>query len=183
MTLLILGLTLWVAGHLWGRFAPGLYTRIGPAAKGLSALAIVAGVLLMIVGYWQAEVVTLYVLPGWAVYVNNVLMIAAFWTYLATATPRGTAWIVGDLRHPQLVGFSIWAVAHLLVNGDLSSVILFGGLLVWALAEIAIMSRDAPAEAPDRGGIKSPWGHAALVLVVFTLVAALHMWLGRNPFG
>ncbi|MGR3490564.1 MAG: NnrU family protein [Shimia sp.] len=183
MILLILGLALWVAGHLWGRFAPALYTRIGPAAKGISAIVIVVSVVLMVIGYRAAPTIVIYALPPWATYLNNVLMVAAFWTYLATATPRGTAWIVGNLRHPQLTGFKIWAIAHLLVNGDVSSLILFGGLLAWAVVEVILMNRDAPSEAPERGKITSPWGHAALVIVVFIAVAAIHAWLGKNPFG
>ena len=64
-------------------------------------------------------------------------MLIAF--YLFAASGMKTR-VTAMTRHPQLIGFSLWAVAHLLVNGDLPSLVLFGGLLVWALVEMALES-------------------------------------------
>ncbi len=89
------------------------------------------------------------------------------------------------MRHPQLTGFALWAFAHLLPNGDLPSFVLFGGLLVWALVEMAVINRAQPdwqpsqAEVPIRKDV-----FAFLGAIVVTLVVGLiHAWLGYNPFG
>ena len=184
MTLLILGLILWVAGHLWGRFVPDLYDRIGPASKGVSAIMIIASVVLMVIGYRAAAFIPVWNPPTFLTHVNNLLMLLAFYVYFQTATQLGTAWIMGHTRHPQLLGFKIWTVAHLLVNGDVASLLLFGGLLGWAVWEVILLNR-AKSVGPDRATapIKSPWVHLALSLAVFSVVAGIHVWLGVSPFG
>ena len=89
-----------------------------------------------------------------------------------------------QMRHPQLVGFSLWAFAHLLTNGDLPSFILFGGLLAWALVEIVLLNRAGAWKRrtgpfPVRKEIM-----AAVGAVVVTLVVGLiHGWAGPWPFG
>lgn len=182
MVLLILGLALWVAGHLWNRFLPGPYATAGKAAYAISAVMIVSALVLMVVGYRGAAVVTVWSPPAAMTHINNLLMLFAFYTYFSTATPAGTAWIVGNLRHPQLTGFKIWAVAHLLVNGDLASILLFGGLIGWAVWEVILIKRQGEKFDRSKAPIKSAWVHLALSLLLFTLVAAVHIWLGVNPF-
>jgi uncharacterized membrane protein len=87
------------------------------------------------------------------------------------------------MRHPQLTGFSLWAVAHLLVNGDLASIILFGGLLVWALAEIALINRAQPDWTPPPvGPMRKEFTSVIATLVLFAVVAGIHAWLGYYPF-
>ena len=105
----------------------------------------------------------------------------AFYLYAADGMgTRVTAWI----RHPQLTGFSLWAVAHLLVNGDLPSFILFGGLLVWALVEIVLLNRAGAWKRrtgpfPLRKEIMA----AAGAVIVMLVVGLIHGWIGPWPFG
>lgn len=183
MTLLILGLTLWTAGHLWNRFLPGPYAALGKAAYAVSAVVILASVVLMVVGYRAAAPVVFWTSPGWMIHVNNLLMVLAVFTYFATVTPRGTAFVVGNIRHPQLTGVKIWALAHLLVNGDLASVVLFVGLLAWAVLEVILINRQGEKFDRSKAPLKSPWAHLALAVVAFVAIAALHSWVGPWPFG
>jgi len=183
MIYLILGVALWFAGHLWNRFLPGAYTSLGKAAYGVSLGMILGSLALMVVGYRMADPIILWSGPVWFTHVNNLLMVFAFFTYMATATPLGTAWLVGNVRHPQLTGFKIWTVAHLLVNGDLASVVLFGGLLAWAVMEVILINRQGEKFDRSKAPIKSPLVHAALSLGVFVVVAGIHAWLGPSPFG
>ena len=136
MTLLICGLVLWGVGHMWRRFVPSLYAGMGRGAYVVSALVIVAALALMIVGYRGADHIHLWAPPEFMKHVNNLLMLIAVSVVTITFTPRGTAWVMGGAKHPQLTGVKIWALAHLAVNGDVASVVLFGGLLAWAVVSV-----------------------------------------------
>ncbi|KNG94382.1 NnrU family protein [Pseudaestuariivita atlantica] len=187
MTLLILGLILWTAAHLMRAGAPNaraaLQSRMGDASKAVMGLVIIASVVLMVLGYRSADPVIVWSPPAFLTHVNNLLVLIAFYMYLTTATKPGTAFVFGNLKNPQLTGFKLWAFAHLLVNGDLASIILFGGLLAWAVVQV-ILSKRAPSMV-DRGTapISNPWVHLGLVLAVFAVVAVIHGWLGPWPFG
>ncbi len=77
----------------------------------------------------------------------------------------------------------IWAVAHLLVNGDLASIILFGGLLGWAVGSVILINRAEPNwSAPETAGTKTKIRLFVITLIMFSVVAAIHAWLGVWPF-
>ena len=76
--------------------------------------------------------------------------------------------------HPQLTGFKVWAAAHLLVNGDLASILLFGGLLAWAVVEVIFSKRVPGLVNRDSAPISSPIVHLGLVVVAFGVVAGIH---------
>jgi uncharacterized membrane protein len=87
------------------------------------------------------------------------------------------------LRHPMLTGFIVWAVAHLLVNGDVASIVLFGGLLAWAvIAVIGINRRDGPRGPLPEATSKGLAIHIGVGVVVFLVVGWLHGLLGAWPF-
>ena len=82
------------------------------------------------------------------------------------------------VRHPMLIGVVIWSVAHLLVNGELSALVLFGGLALWALLQMAVISRaEGPWEIPTKGSILSDGKVAVLAVVLYTVIAGIHYWL------
>lgn len=181
--LLVLGVALWWAAHLFKRLAPGARARMGNGGKGLMAVLLVASVVLMVVGYrgdeW-GQYVNLWYPPAWMTHVNNTLMILAFFLYAADGTRAAP---VARMRHPQLTGFKTWAVAHLLVNGDLSSVVLFGGLLAWAVVTVIVINRAQPEWTPKPA---KPGGTGkALVGTVISVAVAMgiHFWLGVKPWG
>lgn len=183
MLLIALGVILWMAGHLWNRFLPGVYGSLGKAGYGISLVIIIGSIVLMVMGFKQAEYVHLWGTPLPMYFVATILVVFAFYTYFATATPKGTVWLVGDLRHPQLTGFKIWAVAHLIMNGNLESLILFGGLIAWAVLEVILINRQGEKFDRSNARIKTRWGHLALVAVALAVVSAVHIWVGPHPFG
>lgn len=181
MVLLISGVALWWAAHLFKRVAPDRRAALGDKGKGLVAVLLILSVVLMVMGYQRAGGPVWWGPSPALVGINNLLVLLAFYLYAADGMgTRVTAWI----HHPQLTGFSLWAFAHLLTNGDLASFILFGGLLAWALLEIVLLNRAGAWKRrtgpfPVRKEIM-----AAVGAVVVTLVVGLiHGWVGPNPFG
>jgi len=181
MVILIAGVVLWWASHLFKRMAPGPRGRLGDAGKGVVALGVVASVVLMVVGYRAADYVPLWSLPPFVVHINNLLMIFAFYLYAASGMKTA---ITRVIRHPQLTAVKIWALAHLLVKGDVASVVLFGGILAWAVVSVIVINRAVPMwdknpPAPVSREVMAVVG----TLVVVGLVMGIHNWLGVRPWG
>lgn len=187
MILLILGLLLWTACHLARSAAPdfrqSLTDGFGETSKGIMAVGILLSVALMIFGYRSAAFIPVWNPPAFFTHINNLLMLFALYVYFQTATKPGTAWIMSHTKNPQLTGFKIWAVAHLLVNGDLAAIILFGGLLGWAVVQVIFSKRVPSMVDRETAKIDSPFVHLGLVLAVFVGIAIVHTLLGRWPFG
>ena len=183
MTLLILGLILWIAAHYFKRLMPAQRAAMGDKGKGLVALAIVASLALMIIGYRTADFIPVWTPPAFFTGINNLAMILALWVYGSSAAKGAKAWPAYKTRHPQLLAVKIWAAAHLLVNGDLASIILFGGMLAWAVGSVIMINREQPDwAAPAPAGKKTYMRLIVISLVMYIAIAALHAWLGVNPF-
>ncbi|APE44335.1 hypothetical protein BOO69_13685 [Sulfitobacter alexandrii] len=183
MFLLILGLILWVGAHYFKRLAPDARARMGNAGKGLVALLVVAGVILMIVGYRAADFIPVWDPPAFLTHVNNLLMVLAFWIYGSSAAKGAKAWPANKTRHPQLLAVKTWAVAHLLVNGDLASIILFGGLLAWAVVSVILINRAEPDWTPPPHAGRATYIRLVVITaVIFAVVVGIHTWLGVSPF-
>ncbi|QBX34740.1 hypothetical protein E4L95_05195 [Paracoccus liaowanqingii] len=181
MLILILGVALWWAAHLFKRIAPAQRASMGDRGKAMVTGALVLSIILMVIGYQGAQGAVYWGPSPAMVGINNLLVLVAI--YLFAASGMKTK-VTSFTRHPQLWGFSLWAVAHLLVNGDVPSFVLFGGLLVWALLEMVLINRAAPWVRP-----KGPFparkeamaaGGAVIVLIVLGLI---HGWIGPWPFG
>ncbi|MDP5335318.1 MAG: NnrU family protein [Paracoccaceae bacterium] len=179
MTLLTLGVILWAAAHFFKRLAPGVRAPMGDKGKGLVAVAIVVSLLMMIFGYRGAEFIHVWAPPAWTVHLNNLMMLAAVFVYGMSAT-KGR--LRGKMRHPQLTAVKIWAVAHLLVNGDLASIILFGGMLAWAVASVILINRSEVWVRPAPGEAKKDILLVVITLVLFGVMTGIHAWLGVSPF-
>lgn len=180
MTLIILGLILWSGAHYFKRLAPDMRSSMGNAGKAVVAVAIVASLALMIFGYRGAAFIPVWTPPSFMVHINNLLMLIAFFVYGLSAT---TGRLRGKLRHPQLIAVKIWAVAHLLVNGDLASLILFGGMLAWAVGSVILINKAEPDwQRPAPGAAKKDILLVVITLVSFSVVAAIHIWAGVWPF-
>lgn len=182
MALLIAGVLLWSLAHLAKRLFPGVLATLGAGERPVVAGLLVLSVVLMVAGYRMADTGT----PWWAATpmlkgLNNLMVLAGIYLFAAAGTK---ARVGTRLRHPQLTGFSLWAAAHLLVNGDLPSLVLFGGLLVWALTEIVVINRAAPWAPPAQPvPLRKEWTTAAAALAVFVIVGLIHGRIGPNPFG
>ena len=180
MTLLVLGLGLWVCAHLLKRLLPGFRAALGKFGKPVVAAMIVAGLVLMIFGYRLAEAVQVYVLPFWVWYLNNALMLGAL-VLLDAGRVKGV--IRTKIRHPMLTGVIVWSIAHLLVNGDTPSIVLFGGLAVWALAEMLIINRsDGAWIRPEPGSLVSDAKLVVIASILYAIIVAIHGWLGYGVF-
>ena len=180
MLILILGLLLWAGGHYYKRILPVIHEQMGQKAKGLSTLLIVLGLALMIVGYRNAAFINVWYPPMWTVHLNNLLMLVAVFVF---GTAHTTGRLRGWTRHPMLISVKIWAVAHLLVNGDLASIILFGGMLLWAGLQVMLINRAEPEwERPEKGPAKRDIILVVITLVAFGAITGIHMALGVSPF-
>ncbi|MBS0124677.1 NnrU family protein [Thetidibacter halocola] len=177
--ILIAGIALWVGAHFFKRLAPDMRANMGNAGKGVVAVGILAGLVLMIWGYRGAEFIHVWAPPTFMVHINNLLMLIAVFLYGMSAT---TGRLRGKMRHPQLTAVKVWAVAHLLVNGDLASILLFGSMLVWAGAEVAMINRAEEWKRPAPGDKKKDVLLVVITLVVFAIMTAIHAWLGVWPF-
>lgn len=180
MTLLILGVVLWIAAHLFKRVAPDARAAMGDKGRGVIAVLILLSVVLMVIGYRGAEFVHVYSTPGWAVHLNNLLMVVAV---VLMGVGSGTSHLRDKMRHPMLAGIKTWAVAHLIVNGDLASIILFGGMLAWAVVQVIVINRAKPEwTRPEPGNTAGDIKLAVISAVVFAVIAGVHFWLGYPTF-
>lgn len=178
---LLLGLALWSGAHLWKRLAPAHRAGFGDKGKGVVTLLLVLSIVLMVWGYRAAEAVNLWFPPPFLTHLNNLLMLFA--VYLFAASGMKTR-ITQAIRHPQLTAVKVWSLGHLLVNGDLASVLLFGGLLAWAVVSVIVINRAGrswtrPAPAPAGKEIGAALGS----VVALVAIGYLHAWLGPWPFG
>lgn len=178
--LLLLGLILWIAAHYFKRLAPEARARMGDPGKGVVAVGIGLGLLAIILGYRWADFIPVWSPPAFATHINNLLMILAVFIFGMSAT---TGRLRGRMRYPQLMAVVIWAVAHLLVNGDLASILLFGGMLAWALGSMALINRAEVWDRPEPGPAKNDIKLLVITVVVFSVIAGVHILLGVWPFG
>lgn len=180
MLLLVLGVALWWAAHLFKRIAPDARARLGDKGQGVIAIALVAAIVMMVFGYRSAEDVFLWAAPYWTLHLNNLVVLVAF--YMTSPAPKKGKLLAG-MRHPMLAGFALWAGAHLVVNGDLASLVLFGGLLLWALTEMVVINRAEPEWQANPGGrlAKDAMFFGASIVLVL-VIGFLHGWLGPSPF-
>lgn len=151
MTIFILGLIVFFATHLWTGLARGprdaLKAKLGDLPyRGLYSIVAAAGLALIIIGWRTADATALYTPPAWTRQVTYLLMLLALIALVATYLPKGR--IAPALKHPMLAGLKLWAFAHLLANGEVRSVILFGAFLVYGVIDrIAAKRRGAPVPA------------------------------------
>jgi uncharacterized membrane protein len=178
--LLVIGIALWIGAHVFKRVAPDRRAAMGDAGKGLVAVLLLGSIVLMVIGYRSAGVVNVWFPPSFTVHIANLLVLIGFWFFALSAIP-GT--MSARVRHKQLTGVKSWAVGHLLVNGDLASILLFGGLLGWAVFQVILINRSEPEwERPANASVRNDAIAFGVGLVLYLVVAAIHSWLGYYPF-
>jgi len=193
MLVLILGLVIFLGVHSVSIVAPGWRTatvaRLGERPwKGLYSLDSAAGLALIVVGYGLArrDPVVLYAPPAALRHLALVVMLPVFPLLFAAYLPGR---IRAAAKHPFLLAVKLWALAHLLANGMLADVLLFGGFLAWAVADrISVKRRPAaqthevPAAPPGAANDAIALIGGLVVYAVFVLRA--HRWLiGVSPLG
>ncbi len=193
MLLMFVGLILFLGAHSLKIVSPVRARLVGTLGeggyKGAYSVISLIGLILLARGYnaWWAEgPPILYVPPAGLAHLSLLLMAFAFVALAATYLPGHIKRI---LKHPMLVAVKTWAFAHLLVNGDAPSVILFGAFLAWAVIDrISVKKRERAGEiAPAAFEPRWQADVAAVVigLVVYGLfVWKLHLWLiGVSPLA
>lgn len=177
---LLLGVGVWWGAHLFQRVAPERREALGDKGKAVVALALAVSIVLMVLGFRATPVVFVWAPPSWTIHLNNLLVLIAIFM-MSPAPKRGR--LLCKMRHPMLTGFGLWALAHLLVNGDLASILMFGGLGVWAI----VAARAINAAEPEwTAGAPGSYGKDAMFfvgsIVLLGVIAAIHTWLGYWPF-
>lgn len=196
MKLMLLGLVLFLGSHSVRIFAEGwraaTVARLGENRwKAIYSLVALAGFALLVWGYGNArmEPVVLWTPPLFTRHLAALLTLPAF-VLLAAAYVPGNG-LKAKLRHPMILGVKLWAFAHLLANGNLADVLLFGSFLVWAMLDYrAARERDrATAAATASGGAKSGSLGATIATIIGGVIAwaAFAFWghaalIGVRPF-
>ena len=180
MTYLILGIVVWSVAHLLPALATGPRQRwiekIGEARYKLAFTLIIALSLTLIIGGWRsADHVSLYPVAMSTRWLALALMLVSIILFAISATRNNfNRW----LRHPQMLSVILWSVAHLLSNGDAASLVLFGGLAVWAVIEIvAINRRDGEWQKPAKQPRKNDVIAVLAGFLGFVAALLLHPWL------
>ena len=186
MSLLIVGLVLFLGVHSIAIVSPGLRGRavqgMGEGAwKGLYALVSLAGFVLICYGFGLARQapVILYSPPVWLHHVALLVMLPVFPLLIAAYLPGR---IKTAAKHPMLAAVKFWALAHLLANGSLADVLLFGGFLVWAVMDRISLKRR-PVQATLRTAPPGPWNDVIAVVLGLALYALLIVWAHVRLFG
>lgn len=187
MMLLIVGLIIFLGVHLLPtspEARDGLRERLGPGAyKAVFSIISLIGLVIIVLGYHKMQLnpgknPTLWDPPVWTRHIAIALMLPALIFLVAAYVPSR---IRTALKHPMLVAIKTWALAHLLANGDVASLILFGSFLAYAVYDrISVKRRGDPGPL----GAAQPPGAINDVLVVgigAAIYAALlfggHEWL------
>lgn len=189
MTLLLIGLAVFIGAHSLRIVAPG-WREARISAWGVNAWKAVAGILsiagfvLILYGYGEARQapVLLWTPPAGLRHAAALLTLPAFILLVAAYVPR--SWPKLQLGHPMVLAVKLWALAHLLMVGWLHSIVLFGSLLLWAILSFRAARRREP---PSRASASA--ASSLLAVVIGTAAWAgfalyLHArWIGVAPFG
>jgi len=187
MSLLLFGILLWSIMHFLPAADIGLrknlIARIGEKPyKGMFSLLMALAIYLVISGWKSASPELVYLPPAWGRHATALLvwlgLILFFAPYPANNFKR-------LLRHPQLTGVACWSAGHLLSNGEARSIVLFGGLALWAIVEIFLLNRRdgawvKPNPVPRKGDVMLVIASS----LAYALVLFSHQWLfGVSPLS
>jgi uncharacterized membrane protein len=191
LAIMILGLAVFLGGHGFVTLRPqraAVIARVGEWPY-MALFALVALLGIGLIGYGFAHYratgwIDVWSPPRWTRHVADVLVWPAVICIIAAYSPGH---IKRVLKHPMLVGVKLWALAHLIANGDLGSIILFGSFLAWAVLDrIALKYRSDPATPPmPVGGFRNDFIAVVVgTLLYFALGLWFHPWvIGVPVFG
>ncbi|MEH6591872.1 MAG: NnrU family protein [Halioglobus sp.] len=184
MTLLITGLILFAVVHLTPALFPGVktacYAKLGEGGyKGIFSLLLLAGMAGIIMG-WRSTLPELVYLPSPDLRLPALALVClGFFLFTISNRPSRVRQFI---RHPQLTGLICWSVAHLLLNGEDRSLLVFGALGIWAIVEIIAINRREGAwvkgEVPE---LTTELVSVLITAVVIAVVVAIHPWISGMP--
>jgi uncharacterized membrane protein len=181
MLVLILGLVIFFAAHLVPA-SPGLRDGLiarfgeGPYKIAFSIVAL-AGLVLIVLGYHKLQIMpgknpVLWDPPTWTRHITFLLMIPALILLVAAFIPSR---IRTAVKHPMLIAIKTWALAHLITNGDLGSLVLFGTFLAFAVYDRISIKRNPRATIP-RPAPAGPINDIAVVVLGLGLYVFMLLW-------
>lgn len=182
MSLLIAGLLLFTVVHLLPAISPDLrgqlVEKLGENAyRGVFSIVIVASLVIIVFGWKAATPTGIYAPPVGG---GPVISALVFFAFVLFVTSKARSNYKRLIRHPQMLAVILWSAAHLLVNGDARSVVLFGGLGIWAVAEIVLCNkRDGEWRKPD----VVPFSADMIVAVIAGVAFAAIFYLHKALFG
>jgi uncharacterized membrane protein len=191
LAILVAGLVVFIGAHVFVTMRAqraALIGRIGEwPYKGVLALASVIGLILIGYGFGEyraTDWIDVWYPPRWTFYITELLMWPAS-IFVVAAYIRGNIW--RTLKHPMLVGVKTWAVAHLISNGDLGSILLFGSFLLWAGYDRMTLKHRADAGAPaiPAGGHRNDIIALVVGTVLYVVLGLVFhpLVVGRAVFG
>jgi uncharacterized membrane protein len=193
MIWLLIGLVIFLGVHSTRIIAPEWRRQVVAERglgvwKGAYSVAALVGLVVLVWGYGQARMVApvIYAPPVWTSHIALVLMLPAMILLAASQVPAGR--IKAATRHPMLLAVKLWALAHLLANGDLASILMFVSFLAWAVAD-RISEKRRLAAGITHPVTAGPVRNDAIAVIVglvlyVVLVAGAHEWLiGVAPVG
>lgn len=179
MTVLLVGLVVFFAVHSISivnePWRDRMVARLGEVSwQGLYGLAAILGFVLIVWGYGLArqEPVVVYLPALWLRHVTMLVVLPVFPLLLAAYLPGR---IQAQTKHPMLLGTMLWAFAHLLANGTLADLLLFGGFLAWAALDRMSMTRRV--QRPIAGAPPSKANDLIAVVAGLAIYAAFVLWL------
>ncbi len=192
MAMLIAGLLLFIGTHSTRIFADDwrstMIARLGEKPwKGLISVVSLAAFVLMILGYDAARSapVPIYAPPTWLRHLSVLLMVFASILLVATYVPRN--WLKAKMGHPMVLSVKTWAFAHLLANGTLADLLLFGSFVIWAVLDFRVSRRRDRANGTvyPEGAVGNTLVTVVLGVVVWAVFAFwLHArWVGVAPIA
>jgi uncharacterized membrane protein len=186
MVYLLVGLVVFLGAHFFTTLRgprAALIGRLGEGAyKGLYSLVSAVGLVLIVWGfghYRSTGWVQVWTPPLALHHLAMPLVWLAFIALAATYSPLGK--IKATLRHPMLVAVKTWALAHLLANGDLGGMLLFGTFLAWAVYDRIAVKRRGDVGAPPSGFTAGDMIAIAVGTIAFLAMFWLHPWLIGVP--
>ncbi|MGA0530938.1 NnrU family protein [Hansschlegelia sp. KR7-227] len=172
MGVLILGLAVFLGAHLFTRARDArarLIARLGETPYKIAyALVSALGLVLIVVGYRAAPFVEIWAPPAWTRHLVITLMWPAFVLLVAAYLPGN---IRAKAKHPMLAALKLWATAHLIANGDLASMLLFGSLLAYGVVARILLKREERKNPPVVR--KGSWQNDVIALLIGTALYAL----------
>ena len=191
MTQLILGLILFLGAHSVRIWADGWRNQTieaygEKAFKGVYALVSILGFYLLVVGYGEArlQTVALWNPPIFTKHISMLLMLLSSILLVATYIPRNHFKM--RLGHPMVLSVKVWALSHLLANGNLADLVLFGSFLIWAVLNfrsarardraLLLNLNDAEDPAAEPLTESESTNQPKLLSTIITLVGGIAIW-------
>ncbi len=179
MTLLIFGLLCFTIVHLSLSAAPGIKSSVINSIgekywRAMFAALALGSVLIIVLGWRSAPVEYAYVPPHWLRHLTMLMMLVAFILFGAS---KGATNIQRIVRHPMMTAVLVWAIAHLLANGETRSLLLFGSFLIWIILQMVFVNkREGAWIKPEPVPMKRTLKNMIISIVMYVVFFSLHKY-------